>query len=342
MCCLFQISNELKKWWVLVLAFTLVSCNNSTNQTSTVKKAQTSFPKLTGPYIMILGTTQDAGSPQAGCKKDCCKNLFLSNDKSREVVSLGLIDPINKKTYLFEATPDMPHQLKRMHAMAGFEHAETPDAIFLTHAHIGHYTGLMYLGKESMNADSVPVYTMPRMKTFLEENGPWSQLVKKGNIAINEIAEYISKKVSFGFIVKLDPQIRVDALQVPHRDEFSETVGYIISGPTKKVLFIPDIDKWSKWELNITELVSQVDYAFLDGTFYDGEEIKARNIDEIPHPFVIESMELFKHLSPKEKAKIHFIHFNHTNKLLDSTSHEYKTVIKNGFKVAQLNDIIQL
>lgn len=293
--------------------------------------------KVHSTSLIILGTTQDAGSPHMGCKKDCCKKLFESGDKSREVVSLGIIDTENKKTYIFEATPDFPSQMKNLNSFCPFETKEIPDGIFLTHAHIGHYSGLMYLGKEGMNADTVNVYAMPRMKEFLENNGPWSQLVNKRNISIKEITEFVSEKVSFGFIVKLNPQVRVVALKVPHRDEFSETVGYLISGPNKKVLFIPDIDKWEKWDKNIIDMISQVDFAFIDGTFFDGEEIKSRNIKEIPHPFVIESMELFKNLPAKEKAKIHFIHYNHTNPLLDSASKQYKLVIKNGFKVAQKN-----
>ena len=221
-----------------------------------------------------------------------------------------------------------------MNAFAGFKHDETPDAIFLTHAHIGHYSGLMYLGKEGMNADSVPVYAMPRMKKFLESNGPWSQLVANKNIRLQSLSNNQE--------INLTNQVKVLPIQVPHRDEFSETVGYIIKGPTKKVLFIPDIDKWEKWSTRIVEAIALVDYAFIDGTFYDGQELNNRNMSEIPHPFIVESMELFKDLSPKEKSKIHFIHFNHTNKLLDSTSNEYKTVLKNGFKVAQMNQVIEL
>eukprot|EP00957_Ditylum_brightwellii_P156501 11911053-Ditylum_brightwellii.AAC.1 len=66
---------------------------------------------------------------------------------------------------------------------------KTPDGIFLTHAHIGHYTGLMYLGREALGAVDVPVYAMPRMRSFLKNNGPWSQLVSLGNINIQNLEE---------------------------------------------------------------------------------------------------------------------------------------------------------
>ena len=119
------------------------------------------------PAIIVLGTIQDAGSPHAGCTKDCCKNLFSKPDPTRMVVSLGLIDPANKLNFLFEATPDLPRQMKLLKAYSPFRQEETPNGIFLTHAHIGHYSGLMYLGRESMNAKSTPVYAMPKMQEFL-------------------------------------------------------------------------------------------------------------------------------------------------------------------------------
>ena len=59
--------------------------------------------------------------------------------------------------------------------------------IFLTHAHMGHYTGLMWLGKEVMGAAKVPVHAMPRMAAYLRSNGPWSQLVKLENIELREM-----------------------------------------------------------------------------------------------------------------------------------------------------------
>ena len=85
-----------------------------------------------------------------------------------------------------------------------------------------------------------------------------------------------------------------------------------------------------------------MDFAFLDATFYDAEEINNRDIAAIPHPFVIESMELFKHLPATEKKKIYFIHFNHTNPLLNPQSKQAAIVIKNGFNIARMGDLIQL
>lgn len=121
---------------------------------------------------------------------------------------------------------------------------------------------------------------------------------------------------------------------MPHRDEYLETVGYIISGPSKKLLFIPDIDKWGKWNLDINALISKVDYALIDATFFDAAEINNRAISEIPHPFVIESMKRFKSMNMRDKKKIYFIHFNHTNPLMNINSVHYKKIIKAGFNIA--------
>lgn len=308
-----------------------LSCQNSE-----VNRSETSLNSINpnSPYLIILGTLQDGGSPHAGCNKDCCKNLFEHPDVSRQVVSLGIVDSHNKQTFLMEASPDLPKQLKALCNCCGFKSTDAPDGIFLSHAHIGHYSGLQFLGKEVMNASEIPVYAMPRMKSFLETNGPWSQLVNLKNISLLEIQNEIP--------TNLNTQLKIRAFKVPHRDEFSETVGFVIEGPNKRILFIPDIDKWEKWEKKIEEEILKVDYAFIDGTFYDEREINNRNISEIPHPFVIESMMRFKNLEASEKAKIYFIHFNHTNPLLDASSEESKTVKEKGFNIAQRGQVFAL
>jgi pyrroloquinoline quinone biosynthesis protein B len=286
------------------------------------------------PYIIVLGTIQDAGSPHMGCEKSCCINLFKNPDPNRKVVSLGLVDPLEKKYWLIEASPDFITQCRDLRTISKFEHAKSPDGIFLTHAHIGHYTGLMYLGKESYNSRAVPVFAMTRMKGFLIKNGPWSQLFKINNIKINNINHQEE--------IKLSNNLSITPFLVPHRDEFSETVGFKIIGPKKSVLFIPDIDKWGKWNKNLKQEIKKVDLALLDGTFYDSKEVNNRNISEIPHPFIIETMDLFKEENNFEKSKINFIHLNHTNPLLDSNSAAFKKVKESGFNTAEYKDIINL
>lgn len=320
-----------KHLYILAVFCCAVSCKEE--KTVDLPKAITTTTTR-GVTLAVLGNVQDAGSPHIACKKDCCTGLFENPDPNRKVVSLGIIDHESKKTFLLEATPDITSQLKYLTNLASWNAKELPDGIFLTHAHIGHYTGLMYLGKEATNADKVPVYAMPKMAAFLKSNGPWSQLVRGENISLqtltNEEEEALTKK------------LKIIPFTVPHRDEYSETVGYKIIGPNKSVLFIPDIDKWEKWQTSIVSEIKTVDYAFLDATFYDGEELNTRDISQIPHPFVIESMSLFDSLPKSEKQKIHFIHFNHTNPLLNNESEQAIKVLTNGFKIARKGMLFEL
>ncbi|MEX0315290.1 MAG: MBL fold metallo-hydrolase [Allomuricauda sp.] len=315
---------------LLILPFMLACSNKTKREKHVLPESEISKPSVS---VYILGTVQDAGSPHIDCQKECCSFLFKNPDPNRKVVSLGLVDHENEKSYLFEATPDISSQLRLLKDFSGKPN-DIPDGIFLTHAHIGHYTGLMYLGREAKGASHVPVYAMPKMKSFLETNGPWDQLVSLNNITLKEIYNETPQQLS--------SNISVIPILVPHRDEYSETVGYKIIGPDKSILFIPDIDKWHKWEKNILEEIKNVDFAFLDASFFNEKEINNRDISEIPHPFVIESMKLFDELSTEEKAKVHFIHFNHTNPLLDSKSTESRLVQIQGFNVVKFQQVFKL
>lgn len=282
------------------------------------------------PFVVVLGTLQDGGSPHMGCEKECCRK----QDASRKVVSLGLIDPVSNKKFLLEASPDFVSQTRMLKALLPSSTNKLPDGIFLTHAHIGHYAGLMFLGKEAMNSKAVPVYAMPKMKSFLENNGPWSQLVGMINIKLSLLDSLRPTRIS--------ESLTILPLIVPHRDEFSETVGFLINGPNKKLLFIPDIDKWEKWRTDIVSLIKEVDYALIDGTFFSAAEVGNRNITEIPHPLVQESMNIFSRLNATERKKIIFIHFNHTNPLLNKESSEAKLVKSKGFRIVDINFRISL
>ena len=277
------------------------------------------------PFIYILGVTQDAGYPQAGCFLPHCLPGWKNPELRRSATSLALVDPITETKYLFEATPNLPEQLYKLETIASDTNYSL-EGVFLTHAHMGHYTGLMYFGFESMSANNLSVYAMPRMRAYLRNNGPWSQLVTMNNISLKEIED--QRPVNF-------ERFSVTPILVPHRDEFSETVGYRIQGPLKTALFIPDIDKWEIWNRSITEEIHLVDYALLDATFFDGNELPGRDMADIPHPFVLESMELFSKLSAADKAKVWFIHLNHTNPLLNSDSKAYQRVIEAGYNVAR-------
>ena len=300
-----QFLNDLKSRIALILVVFFLPLISSSQFKSTYS-------------LKILGVVQDGGFPHIGNNKTCCENI----QQKKFVTSIMLINNKNNESYLFDASPDINEQLNFM----GDRINKDLKGIFLTHAHIGHYTGLMFFGREALNSNLINVFAMPRMKKFLETNGPWSQLVKLNNINLIQIHSES--------VFSLSDQIRITPFEVPHRGEFSETVGYKIHGPNKTALFIPDIDKWYLWEKSIVDEIREVDYALIDATFYDSKEVNYRDISEIPHPFVIETMSLFKNSSKKEKSKIYFIHLNHTNPLLDEKSKEFNDIINKGYNVA--------
>ena len=277
------------------------------------------------PFIYVLGNVQDAGLPHIGCESKICIEAF-NEKKQYYVTSLALIDKENQEYSLFDVTPNITEQLL-MISRDIFDQFILPNNIFITHAHIGHYTGLMYFGREALGSQGVKVNALPRMYDFISNNGPWSQLVKLGNIALNPI--------NFRDTIEIKPRLSVVPLQVPHRDEFSETSAFLIKGPNKTALYLPDIDKWSKWSVSLIEILKNVDYAFIDATFYTNDEIN-RDIDEIPHPLVIETMDLLSELPDYQRDKVYFIHMNHTNQMLDPNSDTTRDVLRKGFNIARL------
>lgn len=293
-----------------------------------------SLKNLPDKFLVVLGIAQDAGYPQAGCTMECCTAYWNGTEEKKYITCLALLDRKTNQYWLFEATPDITHQLKEVQPYLLTKNDYSPDGIFITHAHIGHYSGLMQLGREAMGAKNIPVWAMPRLDSFLKNNGPWSQLVLLKNIQLQTLKADSA--------VSLNASLKVTPVKVPHRDEFSETVGFVIESDKKKVLFIPDIDKWEKWGKDIIAEVGKVDMALLDGTFYKNGELPGRDMKEVPHPFVEESLQRFSSLSSAEKSKIVFIHFNHTNPLLKKESQEKKKVKADGFGVAEQGMVIEM
>ena len=298
---------RLLAFLVLVFQFTTVTADES-------------------PYIVVLGIAQDAGYPQANCYQPHCMRAWENPELKRLASSIAVIDPQGLRKYLFDATPDMREQLYRLHKIAP-DPQFALDGVFLTHGHIGHYSGLMHFGHEASGSKNVPVYAMPRMRSYLSNNGPWDQLVNFQNIRLVNLED--------GESVNLSDRLAVTPMLVPHRDEYTETVGFRIDGPNKSALFIPDIDKWERWDTSIRDLVRSVDYALLDATFFADGELPGRDMSGIGHPFVSESMRLFADLTDEEKSRVIFIHMNHTNPLLIEGSAEQEEVESRGFRFAR-------
>ncbi len=276
------------------------------------------------PYVVVLGVGQDAGVPQMGCESPFCRRAWNDSALRQTVSSIALVDPESKSRWIFDATPDLPEQFQFLKVVTK-DRSNDLTGIFLTHAHIGHYTGLMFLGRESMNAKGVLVYAMPRMSDLLEQNAPWSQLVSLNNIALQPLTDKTA--------IRLNERLSVEPFLVPHRDEFSETVGFRIRSGSRSLLFIPDIDKWEKWDVRLADLVTTSDYLLLDGTFFADGEID-RPMSEVPHPFVTETMDLLQILPKKERSKVTFIHFNHSNPLVQGDRRKIGDVRRRGFRVA--------
>ncbi len=286
--------------------------------------------------VVVLGIAQDAGYPQAGCNQSCCLPAWNDATRRRMVSCVAVIDQTTGKRYLFDCTPDFPAQLRLLDELT--RTTEQPksmvDGIFLTHAHIGHYTGLVHLGREVAGTDQVPVYAMPRMESFLKSNGPWSQLVGLKNIAL--------QRIEAGKAVKLSDSLTVTPILVPHRDEFSETVAFQIKGPNRTALYLPDIDKWSRWDRSVEMMIQAVDIAYLDGTFLANGEIPGRDMSQIPHPFIEESIKRFSALDETERNKVRFIHLNHTNPALQPDGTARRQISQSGLHVAEQGERLGL
>ena len=284
--------------------------------------------------FMILGVGQDGGAPQIDQQSDPGWN---STELRLFAASGALIDHRNKKRFLFEATPDIREQLYALNDKMGMAGNENPlglSGVFLTHAHIGHYAGLMFAGHESAGTNSLNVFAMPRMKDYLESNGPWDQLVHYENIVLEPLRD--GKAVSIGESLAVTPHL------VPHRDEYSETVGFVIRGPSKSILFLPDIDDWDRWESEfgqrIEDMIAAVDIAYLDATFFDDNELPGRDMSGIPHPRLLDSMRRFSNLAETEQQKVRFFHINHTNQARFDDSKERRVMNEMGFRLARQNE----
>lgn len=286
------------------------------------------------PFLLVLGIAQDGGSPQAGCRKPCCLPLWEDPGLRRRVASIAVVDPREARGWMVDATPDFPEQLHALSKAGASGQPVELAGILLTHAHAGHYTGLLHLGREVMGASGIPVWAMPRLRSYLEGSGPWSQLVSLGNIELRTLQE--------GSPVPLGAGVSATPLLVPHRDEYSETVGFVLEGPTSRVLYVPDIDKWELWERSLEEVLASVDRAYLDATFYDLAELPGRDMSEFPHPFIVETMERLASLPLEERRKVSLIHLNHSNPALARGSEARKAIEKAGLRVAREGERIPL
>lgn len=269
---------------------------------------------------LLLGTAQDAGVPHIGCECRTCA-LARRDPRLRQLpASLALIDHRAGASWLIDATPAFPDQLAALQAHAPLCRLA---GVLLTHAHMGHYTGLMYLGREALNTRGLLVYASPMLCAYLAANGPWSQLVALGNISLQPLELSVPLALSEGLLAT--------PLPVPHRAELSDTMAYLVRGTTRSLFYCPDIDRWEQWSESLPQFLESVDVALLDGTFFSAAELPGRDMTEIPHPPVRETAELLA----GTKASVHFLHLNHSNPLLyDGAERSWLTSRGMGIGVA--------
>lgn len=294
------------------------------------KKRTNPENKATDVLLVVLGTAQDGGLPHIGCYCPNCRAARTKPELARRIVSLAVLDFVARKYFLIDASPDIRQQSDLAHRRMGLDisgRKNVPHGILLTHAHIGHYTGLIFYGYEGFHADRLPVFVSVRMGRFLAENGPWSQLVDGQNISLRPLEP--------GETTALTSRVLVKPFRVPHRDEFSDTLGFLISGPNKKALYIPDIQSWEAWDRSVATEVSQADIALLDGTFFKPEELPGRDLSKIGHPFITSSMDLLRDTVRLEKIRVYFTHLNHTNLALDPEGEARKRLVAEGFFLAE-------
>lgn len=250
---------------------------------------------------IVLGIAQDGGLPQAGCDCANCRRAWSDPTRRQLVVCLGLVDHATQQAWLIDATPDFREQL---HSLQGTAPTCSLAGILLTHAHMGHYSGLIHLGREAMNTRRLPVHATQRMAAFLQANVPWSRLIAQQNAVIRILTPDTA--------VQLSPQLQVVPVPVPHRDEFSDAVALVIQGPARRLFYCPDIDSWQHWDRDLLSFLKDIDVALLDATFWSVDELRDRGMGEIPHPLALDTIELVAGTA----CEVRLIHLNHTNPLL--------------------------
>jgi pyrroloquinoline quinone biosynthesis protein B len=292
------------------------------------------------PRVVVLGTMQDGGLPQIACHCSRCSRTRKDPGSARHVAGLAIHVPKTGRVYLVDATPDLPEQIEEIHTFRPHPEGKVDrapvDGVLLTHAHIGHYLGLAHFGFESLSTKDLPVWATPRMAEYLRTNGPWSQLVRIGNVVLKEFQP--------GQPFELEAGITVKPLQVPHRDEYSDTMAFLIRGPRKTLLYVPDTDSWKAWSRPLTEVLEteKVDIALLDATFYSPDELPDRDVSKIKHPLITQSMDLLEPMVKAGKLQVYFTHLNHSNPALDDDGAARKTIEARGFRVLAEADAFDL
>jgi pyrroloquinoline quinone biosynthesis protein B len=257
---------------------------------------------MMGVEVVLLGAAQDGGFPQFGCRCKNCNMVYNKEVPPDSAVSLALIDHASKRWWLVDATPQLNQQWEEFAHLFGRLELS---GVILTHAHAGHYPGLLYLGKEALNCESLPLYASSQMHDFLVDNEPWGVLYRNRNILPIVFENELNR-------IQLSPTLRIEVMPVDHRADFTDTMAFKIFGPNRSLFFCPDIDSWENLPVPLSTIASSMDILLLDSTFYDDDELPGRNMSTIPHPRTIQTFEVLKDVS---FHTVVLVHINHSNRL---------------------------
>ena len=266
--------------------------------------------------VLVLGTAQDGGVPHAGCDCATCAAAHGDDTRRRRVASIAVVGA-SGRTLLVDATPDLRSQLHRLAQAAGRDRL-APDALLITHAHVGHYLGLAFLGREAMNVRETPLWATASMGAFLRSNKPWSWLVEREQVVLDTIEP--DRPIEFD-------GARITPFLAPHRAEDTDTVGLVIEGEGRRLLYLPDADELTP---DLIERIRGADVALVDGTFHDASELPGRDLAEIPHPFVTDSVAALTGVD----TELWFTHLNHSNALIQPEA-EQRPPLPAGFGVLE-------
>ncbi len=276
--------------------------------------------------LTVLGIAQDGGRPQPGCQRPCCQDLSPADYRSP--VSLG-VKTENGTTILIEATRDLGRQLITFGE-------PNIDHLFLTHAHLGHVDGLGLFGRETMSARGIPLHSSSSMQNLIKSTPAWALLLEQGVFELTEIGH-----------VEIDDVV-IESIPIPHRAELSDMHAFVLRGKKHSVLFLPDHDSWVQTLAahnvpSIREWLKglEITHAFLDGTFWSGDELQGRDMSVVPHPTIQDSL---SRLGERQSGdpEIHFTHFNHTNPVYQEGGSEYQKIIQLGWSVSTEGQRINL
>lgn len=256
--------------------------------------------------VKVLGSAQDGGVPHLGCGCGRCRGAREDRNLQRSPASVKVYDEEKEVNYLFDVSPDIRFQVGD----------EFIDGIFVSHAHLGHLTGLLYLGTEAFNADRVPVYCSEKVDRFLHENPPYRLLMDRDNVETNVFAD---GEVVDVMGIEVTPFEVVNKGYVP-----TDTHAFTIQSDRTTLFYVTDVDRWAEETL---DAIRAADIAIIDGCFWSAEEVE--RYQHVPHPPMEDSIADLAGFD----TDIYFTHMNHTNPVLDPDSPEREMVEENGFRV---------